>query len=333
MMRAIVVERTGERSSLRLTDVPEPTLGPGDLRIAVASAGINRADLLQRRGLYPPPPGASDLLGLECAGRVVEIGREVTGWSLGDRSMALLTGGGYAESVVVPAGCAMPVPDALDDIAAGAVPEVFLTAFLNLFLLGGIEAGQTVLVHGGSGGVGTAAIALCRHSGVRVLVTAGSPERCERCRELGADAAFDHTREDWKAGVLKETGGRGVEVVLDCIGAPYLAPNLSVLRSDGRLVLIGSMGGTEATISLRTLLAHRLTVIGSTLRSRPVDAKARIVGAFLDRFGGALARGEVAPEIGAVFPLSEAEAAHRLMSDRGHFGKIVLTVAGMAVGS
>ncbi len=327
MMRAIVVDLPGESSSLRLTEVPEPALGHGDLRIAVAAAGVNRADLLQRLGLYPPPPGASKLLGLECAGSVVEVGRDVKDWKVGDRVMALLAGGGYAEQAVVPAGCAMPIPDALDDVAAGAVPEVFLTAYLNVFMLGGIEPGQTALVHGGSGGVGTAAISLCHSSGVRVLVTAGSPERCRKCLELGADVAFDHSRDDWKAGVLDATGGHGVEVVLDCIGAPYLGPNLSVLGTEGRLVLIGTMGGAEAAISLRTLLARRLTVIGSTLRSRSVEAKSRIVTAFLDRFGARLAHGDIAPQVGAVFPIAEAEAAHRLMRDRGHFGKIVLTVA------
>ncbi len=332
-MRAIVVDSPGENSSLRLAEVPEPTLGPGDVRIAVAAAGVNRADLLQRRGLYPPPPGTSDLLGLECAGRVLETGRDVTDWRPGNRAMALLAGGGYAEQVVVPAGCAMPVPAVLDDLAAGAVPEVFLTAFLNLFVLGGLKTGQAVLVHGGSGGVGTAAIALCRSSGVRILVTAGSRERCRRCLELGADTAFDHTVDDWQARTLEATGGRGVEVVLDCIGAAYLERNLSVLATDGRLVLIGSMGGWEATISLRTLLARRLAVIGSTLRSRSAEAKAQIVSAFLDRFGAALAQGEIAPHVGAVYPLGEAEAAHRLMSERGHFGKIVLSVAPVAKAS
>jgi len=326
-MRAIVVDDPGESSVLRLAEVPEPTLGTGDLRIAVAAAGVNRADLLQRRGLYPPPPGASELLGLECAGRVLEVGRDVTGWRPGDRVMALLAGGGYAEQVVVPAGCALPVPDSLDDVAAGAVPEVFLTAFLNLFMLGAVEPGQTALIHGGSGGVGTAAIALCRHAGIRCLVTAGSPERCRRCEALGADVAFDHSAEDWRQGVLDATGGRGVEVVLDCIGAVYLEPNLAVLSPEGRLVLIGTMGGSEASISLRTLLARRLTVIGSTLRSRSVEAKTGIVNAFLDRFGDAIARAEVAPRVGATFPLAHAEAAHRLMRERGHFGKIVLTIA------
>lgn len=324
-MRAIVVDRPGEASALRVADLPDPRPGPGELLIAVAAAGVNRADLLQRRGLYPPPPGASELLGLECAGRVLEVGEGVEGWRAGDRVMALLAGGGYAERVPAPAPCAMPVPEALDDVAAGALPEVFLTAFLNLFVLGGLDRGRTALVHGGSGGVGTAAIALCRLAGVRVLVTAGSGQRCARCRELGADVAFDHTVEDWPAGVLEATAGEGVDVVLDCIGAPYLEPNLAVLATGGRLVLIGLMGGAAAEISLRTLLAKRLTVVGSTLRSRPVAEKGQIVRAFLERFGGAIARGELAPVIGAAFPLAEAEAAHRLVAERGHFGKVVLT--------
>ncbi len=325
-MRAIEVVGTGESATLRLAEVPDPQPANGELRIAVAAAGVNRADLLQRRGLYPPPPGASEVLGLECAGRVVELGEGVAGWRPGDRVMALLTGGGYAEQVVVPAACAMPVPDLLGDTEAGGLPEVFLTAYLNLFLLGGLEAGHTALVHGGSGGVGTAAIALCRLAGARVLVTAGSPDRCSRCRDLGAEHAFDHTAGDWRPGVLDATGGRGVEVVLDCIGAPYLEPNLGVLRTGGRLVLIGLMGGITAEISLRTVLSKRLTVIGSTLRARPTDEKGRIVQSFLGRFGDDIARGSLAPEVGRVFPLAEADAAHRLMSERGHFGKIVLTV-------
>ena len=311
---------------LRVGDVPAPVLGPEEVRIDVRAAGVNRADLLQRRGLYPPPPGASDILGLECAGTVTEIGARVDRFRCGDRVMALLAGGGYAEQVVVDARCVMATPETLDDVAAGALPEAFLTAFLNMCLLGGLEPGGTVLVHGGSGGVGTAAIQLARCLGARALVTAGSDERCRRCRDLGAFDAVNYRSEDFLDRTRQATDGHGVDVVLDCIGAAYLEQNLNALRPGGRLVVIGLMGGVKAELDLALLLLRRLTVVGSTLRSRSAHEKGRIIDRFTELFGEALARRTIAPVIDRVLPLAEAGEAHRLLAAGRAFGKIVLEV-------
>jgi putative PIG3 family NAD(P)H quinone oxidoreductase len=280
---------------------------------------VNRADLLQAAGRYPPPPGASTILGLECAGVVAEVGANVHGWAPGYRVMALLPGGGYAEEVVVHAGSAMHVPDALTDEEAAAIPEVFLTAFLNLFLLALIREGESVLIHGGGSGVGTAATTLCKLAGVRVLVTAGSAEKCERCLEHGADVAIDYRTEDF---VEK---ARGVDVILDHIGARYLPRDLEAIALGGRIVIIGSMGGERtASIDVVQLLGKRAQITGSTLRARPVESKAAIVSAFLERFGADLKAGRIHPVIHTVLPLDRAEEAHRLMESSEHFGKIVL---------
>lgn len=327
-MRAIVVRAPGNETALVPADVPAPPLGPADVRIRVRATAVNRADLLQRQGLYPPPPGASPLLGLECAGTVIEMGAEVRGFAAGQRVMALLPGGGYAEEAVVHHGSVMPVPDALSDDEAGAFPEVFLTAFSNLFLpgLGALAAGESALVHGGGGGVGTAAIQLLREAGHDAFVTVGSAEKAERCLALGARAAINYRTEQFEERVRELTGGRGVDVILDHIGARYLAANLAALAVGGRLVLIGLMGGAQTELSLAVLLVKRLSVVGSTLRSRPVAEKARIVQAFLDRFGGALRAGRLRPPIHRVLPLAEAAQAHRLLQASEHFGKIVLRV-------
>jgi putative PIG3 family NAD(P)H quinone oxidoreductase len=325
-MRAIVFDQPGDESVLRLADVPAPALAPGCLRIRVAATAVNRADLLQRRGFYPPPPGASPLLGLECSGEVAELAPDVTGWRAGDRVMALLPGGGYAEEVVVDAGSAMPVPDALDLVQAAAVPEVFLTVYLNVFELGALPEGGWALVHGGGSGIGTAAIQLVRNAGGHVVVTAGSDEKCRRCTELGADVAVSYRTGDFAAACREVTSGRGVDVVLDSIGAPYLDKNLASLAIGGRLVLIGLMGGAKAEIQLATLLMRRLQVIGSTLRTRPVEEKAAIVRGFLARFGKALGQGQIRPVVDRVLPLADAAEAHRLVERSGHFGKVVLEV-------
>lgn len=311
-MRTIIVEH----SSLILGDAERPTLGPDDLRIAVRATSVNRADLLQREGRYPPPPGASPILGLECAGVVSEVGANVNGWAVGDRAMALLPGGGYAEEVVVHAGSAMHVPDSLSDEEAAAIPEVFLTAFLNLFLLANVREGESALVHGGGSGVGTAAITLLKLAGVRVLVTAGSREKCERCLAHGADVAINYRDEDF---VEK---ARGVNVILDHIGARYLPRDLEALATGGRIVIIGSMGGErQATIDVVQLLGKRAQVIGSALRARPVEEKAAIVDAFVSRFDLT----KIRPVIHEVLPIERAMDAHRLMESSEHFGKIVLT--------
>jgi len=327
-MRAIVFDEPGDESVLHIGSVPAPALGPRDLRLRVAATAVNRADLMQRRGLYPPPPGASPILGLECAGEVIEVGAEVRGWRTGQRAMALLAGGGYAEEVVVDAGSAMPVPDVLSDEEAGAMPEVFLTAFLNIFLLGQPPAGGAVLVHGGGSGVGTAATSLCREAGLRIVVTAGSADKCARCLAHGADVAIDYRAGDFAPAVREATGGAGVNVVLDSIGASYLTSNLECLAPGGRLVLIGLMGGVTSEINLAALMLKRLHVIGSTLRARPLDEKAEIVRAFLDRFGDALRAGRLRPPIDRVLPLERAADAHRAVQASEHFGKVVLKIGG-----
>lgn len=326
-MRAIVVENPGPDSRLRIAEVPPPELTPDGVRIAVAATAVNRADLLQRRGLYPPPPGASEILGLECAGTVVEVGPEVRDFRAGDRVMALLAGGGYAEEVVAPAPCTMRVPGGLGLEEAAALPETFLTAHLNLFDLGGLSAGGVALVHGGGSGVGTSAIQLAKEAGARIVVTAGSEAKCERCLALGADRAVNYRSGDFVAEAREETGGEGVDVVLDSIGAPYLERNLAALRVGGRLVVIGLMGGARAELHLGVLLTRRLSVIGSTLRSRPVSEKGELVRSFLARFGAALEAGRIRPVVDRVFPLEEAEEAHRIVERSEHFGKVVLRVA------
>lgn len=326
-MKAILFDEPGDESVLRMGEAPDPELAPGCLRLRVHAAGVNRADLLQRQGLYPPPKGASDLLGLECAGEVIEVAPDVRGWRVGDRAMALLAGGGYAEQVVVHAGSALPVPDALSWEQAAAIPEVFLTVFLNVFQLGALPEGGTALVHGGGSGIGTAAIQLVARSGGRTVVTAGSDAKCARCRELGADVAVNYREGDFVAAAKEATGGHGVDVVLDSIGAPYLGQNLKSLAVGGRLVVIGLMGGAKAELHLGALLTRRLQVIGSTLRARPVEEKGEIVAGFLARFGSALAEGAIGAVVDRVLPLADAAEAHRAMKASEHFGKIVLRVA------
>lgn len=326
-MRAIEVDEPGNEDAMKLGEVPAPALQPDSLRIRVAATAVNRADLLQRQGLYPPPPGASPILGLECAGEVVEVADGVKGWKPGDRAMALLAGGGYAEEVVVHAGSAMHVPERLGIEEAAAIPEVFLTVFLNVFQIGGLSAGGAALIHGGGSGIGTAAIQLVKAAGATAIVTAGSDEKCARCRDLGADVAVNYRSGDFAAEAKQATGGRGVDVVLDSIGGPYLRGNLDALAVGGRLVLIGLMGGAKAELNLGALLTRRLQVIGSTLRARPVEEKAEIVAGFLARFGAALESGEIHPVVHRSFSLAEAAEAHRLVKASEHFGKVLLQVA------
>jgi tumor protein p53-inducible protein 3 len=325
-MKAIVFDAPGSEEVLKIGEAPAPTLGPEDLRIRVRATAVNRADLLQRQGMYPPPPGASAILGLECAGDVIEVGPGVTGWQVGERAMALLPGGGYAEEAVVHYGSAMHVPPALSWEEAGALPEVFLTAFLNLFLLGGINSGGAALVHGGGSGVGTASIALLREAGARSIVTAGSDDKCQRCLALGADVAINYRAGDFAPAVREATGGHGVDVVLDSIGGRYLTSNIECLGVDGRLVIIGLISGAKAEINLAVLLMRRLHVIGSTLRARSVADKAEIVSRFSERFGAALAAGRIKPVIDRVLPLAQAAEAHRVVQSSVHFGKVVLRV-------
>lgn len=322
-MRAVVLSQFGDESVLQIGEVEQPSIGPDDIRIRVMTTSVNRADLLQRGGHYPPPPGASPVLGLECAGEVIEVGANVMGWSVGERAMALLPGGGYAEEAVVHAGSAMHVPDALNDDEAGAFPEVFLTAFLNIFDLGRARRGETVLIHGGGSGVGTAGTTLSKLAGLKVIVTAGSDDKCAKCRAHGADVAINYRREDFV-----EHAGKDVDIVLDHIGARYLIRDLQVLRTGGRVLIIGSMGGDRyAQIDVASLLGKRQQIIGSTLRARPVEEKEQIVRSFLARFGDDLNAGRIKPAIHTVLPLEKVAEAHRMMKNGEHFGKIVLRVA------
>ncbi len=316
-MRAAVVEE----KQFRIAEIDPPVAGPNDLRIRVRATAVNRADLLQRDGHYPPPPGASPIIGLECAGVVIETGENVRGWSKGDRAMALLPGGGYAEEVVVDAGSAMHVPDALTDEEAAAIPEVFLTAFSNVFMLARAKQGESILIHGGGSGVGTAATTLCKLNGMRVIVTAGSDEKCAQCIRHGADVAINYRTEDF---VEK---AKEVDIVLDHIGAKYLARDLEALAMNGRVVVIGSMGGERmATIDVTRLLGKRQQIIGSTLRARRVEEKAATVAASIDRFGAALNDGRTKPVIDREYELHDVEDAHRRMAG-DHFGKVVLRVS------
>jgi len=325
-MKAIIFDAPGPEDVLTLGEAPAPVLGTDDLRIRVRATAVNRADLLQRQGLYPPPPGASPILGLECAGDVTDVGAHVNGWRVGDRAMALLPGGGYAEEAVVHHGSAMHVPASMSFEEAGALPEVYLTAFLNLFMLGDVKAGGAALVHGGGSGVGTASIQLLRESGMRCYVTAGSDEKCQRCLALGADLAINYRTSDFAAHVRQATQSRGVDVVLDSIGGKYFAGNIDCLAVDGRLVIIGLTGGAKAEVNLALLLLRRLHVVGSTLRVRSVTDKAAIVSRFMTRFGDALAAGRIKPVIDRVLPLAQAAEAHRVVQSSVHFGKVVLKV-------
>jgi len=326
-MKAIVIEKPGDEGCMRIGEIAAPALVPGSVRIRNVACGVNRADLLQRQGFYPPPPGASPILGLECAGRIAEVAADVKAFRPGDRVMALLPGGGYAEEAVVDAGSVMRLPDALGfEEAAGSI-ETLLTVYLNVFELGALPDGGWLLVHGGGSGIGTTAIDLVRRAGGHVVATAGSDEKCGRCRALGADAVANYRSEDWVETARRASGGRGVDVVLDSIGGPYLDGNLRALADDGALVLIGLMGGAKAEIPLGALLARRLRVIGSTLRTRSAARKAAIVSGFRTRFGADFDAGRIRPVVDRVFPLAEAPEAHRLLKASTHFGKVVLRIA------
>ncbi|HLX04204.1 MAG TPA: NAD(P)H-quinone oxidoreductase [Candidatus Binatus sp.] len=323
-MKAVVVEKPGDENALKLAEVPEPSIKPDEILIRVRAAGVNRADILQRQGFYPPPPGASEIIGMEVAGEVVSVGDAVKGWKVGERAMALIPGGGYAEKAVAHYGSAMKILATLSFDEAAGIPEVFLTVFLNFFMLAGIKRGQTGLIHGGGSGIGTASILLLKEAGVRVIVTAGSDEKCEQCRKLGADVAINYKRGPFASEVKTATEGRGVDAILDSIGGAYLAGNIESLAQGGRLVLIGLMQGTRAELDLAAMLRRHLKIFGSTLRNRSFAEKAQIVAAFLEQFGAALDAGKLRPPIYKVIPAADAPTAHRMMQASEHFGKIVL---------
>jgi putative PIG3 family NAD(P)H quinone oxidoreductase len=323
-LRAIVVAGPGGPEQLHIEERPDPVAREGEIVVRVAGAGINRADLLQRQGLYPPPPGASDILGLEASGVVTGVGPGVESVTDGDRVMLLVEGGAYAELVAVRAAQAVGVPDNIDLITAGGIPEVFITAHDALFTRGHLHDGETVLIHGGGGGVGTAAIQLARQHGCRVLVTAGSAAKLERCLELGADAGINYRSEDFVARTRELTDGRGADVVLDIMGASYLGQNLQAVATDGRIVVIGMQGGTHADIDLGAMMRRRISLISTALRARPSAQKAAIVAAFAADVLPALAAGRIRAVVDRVLPLEDAAEAHRLMEGGDVVGKLVL---------
>lgn len=327
-MRAVVIDHPGGPEVLNLTDVPDPAPAAGEVLISVAAAGLNRADLMQRQGFYPPPPGASPYPGLECSGQVAAVGDGVTDWQPGDQVCALLGGGGYAEQVAVPAVQVLPLPSGLTVTEAAALPEVVCTVYANVFMTAGLAPGETLLVHGGGSGIGTIAIQLARAHGVRVVCTAGSAAKLARCRDLGADLTIDYKNDDFVAAVAEFTGGRGADVILDIVGAAYLARNIAALATGGRLVVIGLQGGSTAELDLGTMLRRRLTVHAASLRARSVAEKGAIVASVRDHVWPLVAAGQVKPVIDTVLPLAEAAQAHRLMEAGANIGKILLSAAG-----
>lgn len=324
-MRAVEINGPGGPEVLQPVTRPRPKAGHGQVVIEVAWAGVNRPDALQRAGLYNPPPGASDLPGLEASGTIVEIGTGVSGWSVGDRVCALLPGGGYAEFVATPAAHCLPVPDGMELKEAACLPETFFTVWSNVFTRGGLQGGERFLVHGGSSGIGTTAIQLANHFGARVFATAGSDEKCQACRDLGAEVAVNYKDDDFVE-VLKGEGG--ANLILCMVGGPYIARNLSALADDGRLVQIAFLQGPKAEVSFAQLMTRRLTMTGSTLRPQSDLAKARIAQDLREAVWPLLSAGRIAPVMDSEFPLDDAAEAHARMEGSTHIGKIVLEVAG-----
>jgi len=323
-MRAVQIRSNADPDELVISDWPKPSPHGNQVLIHTKAAGINRPDIVQRQGLYPPPPDASPILGLEVAGTVAEIGSAVTGFSVGEPVCALVNGGGYAEYCLASACCCLPIPRGFSFIEAAALPETFFTVWSNVFDRAGLQPGESLLVHGGSSGIGTTAIQLAKAFGSRVVTTAGSDEKCRRCLQLGADLAVNYRQQDFVEAMLDFTGGKGVDVILDMVGGDYLPRNLKSLAIDGRLMQIGIQRGGKAEINLAALLMKRLTLAGSTLRSRSDEFKANIARQLRDKVWPLLESGQVKPVIDSVFPLAEADRAHRLMESSQHIGKIVL---------
>lgn len=325
-MTCIEISKPGGPEVLRPVQRPAPVPGPGEVLVAVEAAGVNRPDLLQRQGRYDPPPGASDLPGLEIAGRVVALGEGVTEWAANDAVCALVAGGGYAQYCVVPAPQLLPVPKGFGMVEAAAVPETFFTVWTNVFERGALKAGETLLVHGGSSGIGTTAIQLAKAFGAKVFTTAGSADKCRACQELGADRAIDYKTEDFVAVIKQETGGRGVDVVLDMVGGDYIARDIEIMAPDGRHVSIAFLQGPKVSINMFPVMTKRLVLTGSTLRARPVAEKGRIAQALRGKVWPLLEGGSIKPVIHKVFTLEQAAEAHALMESSAHIGKIVMTV-------
>ncbi|MCY0953932.1 NAD(P)H-quinone oxidoreductase [Streptomyces sp. H27-S2] len=324
-MHAITIEQPGGPEALVWTDVPDPVAGEGEVLVEVAASAVNRADILQRQGLYDPPPGASRYPGLECSGRISAIGPGVSGWSVGDEVCALLAGGGYAEKVAVPAGQLLPVPAGMDLVTAAALPEVVATVWSNVFMVAGLRPGETLLVHGGSSGIGTMAIQLAKSVGARVAVTAGGPEKLARCAELGADILIDYREQDFVEELRTATEGAGADVILDIMGAKYLTRNLDALAVNGRLAIIGLQGGAKAELNLGALLAKRAAITATSLRTRPLEEKAAIIAAVREHVWPLVAAGRVRPVVHETFPMAQAAEAHRVLESSSHVGKLLLT--------
>ena len=325
-MKAITIPEFGGPEALVLSEVDPPRAHAGEVVVRVAAAGVNRADTLQRQGRYAPPPGESEVPGLEVSGVVEELGDGVEGWSVGDEVCALLAGGGYAEQVRVPVGQLLPVPEGTSLVDAAALPEVACTVWSNVFLTANLQPGELLLVHGGSSGIGTMAIQLAREVGARVAVTAGSAGKLEACRQLGAEVLVDYREEDFVQRVREASGGVGANVILDIIGAKYLSRNVSALATGGRLVIIGMQGGTRAELDIAALMAKRGAVISTTLRARPVAEKAAIVAAVREHVWPLVGAGRVRPVVHSRHPLADAAEAHRELEEGRHVGKILLTV-------
>lgn len=325
-MLAITIPEPGGPEALVWAEVPDPVPGEGEVLVEVVAGAVNRADILQRQGFYHPPPGASPYPGLECSGRIAEVGPGVSGWAVGDEVCALLAGGGYAQKVAVPAGQLLPVPEGIDLKRAAALPEVACTVWSNVFMISHLRPGETLLVHGGSSGIGTMAIQLAKAVGARVAVTAGTKEKLDRCAELGADILVNYREQDFVEELTQATGGAGADVILDNMGAKYLDRNVRALAVNGRLAIIGMQGGAKAELNIGALLFKRAAISATSLRSRPLAEKAAIVAAVREHVWPLLGAGRVRPVVDREFPMSDAAAAHRLVEESGHVGKVLLVV-------
>ncbi|MBB3063389.1 NAD(P)H-quinone oxidoreductase [Microbulbifer rhizosphaerae] len=327
-MRYIDLPEHGGPEVMQLAEGEKPQPAPGEVLIKVAAAGVNRPDVVQRMGLYPPPPGASAVLGLEVAGEIVALGDKVQRWKTGDTVCALANGGGYAEFAAVPATQCLPVPKGLSMVEAAALPETFFTVWSNVFDRAELKAGEILLVHGGSSGIGTAAIQLGKNFGERVFATAGSAEKCAACEKLGAERAINYKLEDFVEVVREATGGHGADVILDMVGGDYIDRNIQLAARDGRIVNIAFLQGARVQVNMLPVMLKRLTLTGSTLRPRTVEEKAAIASALEKKVWPLIEEGKIRPQIAATFPLGQASDAHRLMESSGHIGKIVLTPGG-----
>ncbi|MCT7356472.1 NAD(P)H-quinone oxidoreductase [Streptomyces sp. 15-116A] len=323
-MHAITISEPGGPEALVWEEAPDPVPGEGEVLVEVVAAAVNRADILQRQGHYDPPPGASPHPGLECSGRIAALGSGVGGWAVGDEVCALLSGGGYAEKVAVPAGQLLPVPEGLDVKQAAALPEVVCTVWSNVFMIAHLRPGETLLVHGGSSGIGTMAIQLAKAVGAKVAVTAGTEEKLERCAELGADILINYREQDFVEELEKATDGAGADVILDNMGAKYLDRNVKALAVNGRLAIIGMQGGVKGELNIGRLLAKRAAISATSLRARPLEEKAAIVAAVREHVWPLIAGGRVRPVIDRELPMPEAAEAHRVVEESGHVGKVVL---------